>query len=348
VASGVSAARARIGASQRGEDEGKSPRESTATGSCVAALVAGGPAVEIAARAARRPRRRAAPAYSPARPNPHNAKSDMGFDVPQTTLVQLNFYPLKSARGIALDAAELDDFGIRNDRRWMVVDPDGEMVTQREEPRLALIVPKLSSGRLILTAPGVGELALPLGGADGPRLGVRIWRDRVAGAIVQEPATAWISEYLGAPRRIVYMPDDAFRPIDARYSPPGRRVSFADGFPFLLISAEALDELNARLDSPLPMDRFRPNLVVRGAGAHAEDGWRRIRIGDVAFDVVKPCARCVITTTDQATGERGKEPLRTLATYRNRGGKVLFGQNLIHAGPGALRLGDAVAVLEAR
>lgn len=272
----------------------------------------------------------------------------MEFDARDATLVQINVYPLKSARGIALEAAELDDFGIRRDRRWMVVDPDGRMVTQREEPRLALIVPELASDRLVLSAPGVGELTLPVTGEDGPRAEVKVWRDNVAGAVVQEAATAWISEYLGAPRRIVYMPDAAFRPIDGRYSPPGRQVSFADGFPFLLISAEALDELNARLASPVPMDRFRPNLVVRGAGPHAEDGWRRIQVGDVAFDVVKPCARCVITTTDQATGARGQEPLRTLATYRNRGGKVLFGQNLIHAGPGTIRLGDPVSVVEAR
>lgn len=264
----------------------------------------------------------------------------------RATLTEITVYPLKSARGIALEMADLDDFGIRHDRRWMVTDDDGRMVTQREEPRLARIVPRFEADRLVLTVPGLEPIALPLDGGDGPRIGTSIWSDRVDGAIVQEDATEWISTYLGAPRRIVYMPDTAFRPVDPRYSPARRRVSFADGFPFLLISAEALDELNARLETPLPMDRFRPNLVVRGAGAHAEDGWRRVLIGDVAFDVVKPCARCVITTTDQETLARTKEPLRTLATYRKRGGKVLFGQNLIHAGTGTLRLGDAVAVLE--
>lgn len=262
-------------------------------------------------------------------------------------LTDLFVYPLKSARGIALGEAELDDFGIRLDRRWMVTDEGGGMVTQREEPRLALIVPRLEPDRLVLGAPGMDDLALPAGGAPGPRLPARVWSDRVAGAVVQEEATAWISDYLGAPRRIVHMPDAAFRRVDSRYSPARRRVSFADAFPFLLISGESLDALNARLDRPLPMNRFRPSLVVRGGGPHAEDGWRAVRIGGVAFDVVKPCARCVVTTTDQATGARGQEPLRTLAAYRKRGGKVLFGQNLIHRGPGRVRAGDPVDVLEA-
>lgn len=263
-------------------------------------------------------------------------------------LTGLHVYPVKSARGIALAEAELDDFGIRHDRRWMIVDDGGRMITQREDPRLALITTRFAGAgpdRLILDAPDVGELALPLAPPDGPPLRVGIWRDAVRATVV-EAATGWLGDYLGAPRRLVYMPDGAFRRIDARYSPARRRVSFADGYPFLLISAEALDELNRRLDAPLPMNRFRPSLVVRGAGAHAEDGWRRVRIGDVVFDVVKPCARCVITTTNQATGERGKEPLRTLATYRKRRGKVMFGQNLIHDRPARLRIGDPATVLE--
>lgn len=260
-------------------------------------------------------------------------------------LTQLTVYPLKSARGIVLDTAEVDDFGIHHDRRWMITDERGRMVTQREEPRLARIVPRIEGDRLLLAAPGLEPLTLPLAG-DGPPLGASIWDDDVAGAVVEVQATEWISTYLGAQRRIVYMPDAVFRRVDPHYSPAHRRVSFADGFPFLLISAEALDELNARLEIPLPMDRFRPNLVVRGAGAHAEDGWRRIRIGEIDFDVVKPCARCVVTTTDQETLARGKEPLRTLSSYRTVRGKVMFGQNLIHGGAGVLRVGDAVVVGE--
>lgn len=261
-------------------------------------------------------------------------------------VTNLFVYPLKSAHGIELAEAELDAFGVRYDRRWMVIDDRGRMITQREEPRMALVETRLEADRLVLAAPRLASLALPLDPVPGPRRRVSIWRDEVEAEDAGVEAAVWITEYLGRDARLVRMPDDAFRPVDPAYAVNADRVSFADGYPFLLISGEALDELNARLDVPLPMNRFRPNLVVRGAGAHAEDGWRRIRIGTIDFHVVKPCARCVITTTDQATGERGKEPLRTLATYRKVDGKVLFGQNLIHAGTGRVRVGDEVEVVE--
>jgi uncharacterized protein YcbX len=138
------------------------------------------------------------------------------------------------------------------------------------------------------------------------------------------------------------MADQVVRPANPAFAPPGARVSFADGFPFLLISEESLADLNGRLAVPLPMNRFRPNLVVAGCEPYAEDGWKEIRIGDVKLRVVKPCERCLVTTTDQATGERGKEPLRTLATYRKVGNDVMFGQNVVHENTGELRVGDAV------
>jgi uncharacterized protein YcbX len=180
---------------------------------------------------------------------------------------------------------------------------------------------------------------------EGPRRSIRIWDDVVHATDLGDEAARWISSFLGADCRVVFMPDDVVRPVDPRYAQPGDRVGFADAYPFLLISQGALGELNRRLKSPLPMNRFRPNLVVDGVPPHAEDGWARIAIGGVMFEVVKPCARCVVTTTDQETGERGHEPLRTLATYRRTNGKVHFGQNLIHQGGGELRVGDAVEVL---
>jgi uncharacterized protein YcbX len=136
------------------------------------------------------------------------------------------------------------------------------------------------------------------------------------------------------------MSGDTVRPADPEYAPAGTRVSFADGFPFLLISEESLADLNRRLADPLPMNRFRPNLVVAGAEPYAEDGWDRIEIGGVRLRMVKPCARCVVTTTDQTTAQRGKEPLRTLATYRKVEGEVMFGQNVVPEGRGHLRVGD--------
>ena len=140
------------------------------------------------------------------------------------------------------------------------------------------------------------------------------------------------------------MSDSVIRPADPGFAPPGTRVSFADGFPFLLISEESLADLNRRLAQPLPMNRFRPNLVVAGAHPYAEDDWHRIEVGGIPMRVVKPCGRCVVTTTDQANGERGKEPLRTLATYRKQGGEVMFGQNVLHERPGRLRIGDLVVL----
>jgi uncharacterized protein YcbX len=140
------------------------------------------------------------------------------------------------------------------------------------------------------------------------------------------------------------MPDDVVRPIDPRFATGGDRVSFTDGFPLLLITQASLDGLNARLERPLPMNRFRPNLVISGATPHAEDGWQRVRIGEIEFAVVKPCARCVTTTIDQNTATAGREPLRTLATYRKVGSNVMFGQNVIHLGQGRISVGDAVHV----
>jgi uncharacterized protein YcbX len=260
-------------------------------------------------------------------------------------------YPLKGAAGLALEAAELDALGFRHDRRWMVVDAGSEFVSQRTHPRLALIRPELEAGTLRLRAPGLEPLVLPAPGADGGAeagtVTVRVWRDTVQATAAGDAADRWISGYLGERARVVHFGAGAVRPVDPAYAPRATdRVAFTDGYPCLLISAAALDELNRRLERPVPMERFRPNLVVGGSAAHAEDGWRRIRAGEVVFDVVKPCARCVVTTVDQRTAVAGPEPLRTLATYRKVGNKVMFGQNLVHQAPGRVSVGDRIEMLE--
>jgi uncharacterized protein YcbX len=180
----------------------------------------------------------------------------------------------------------------------------------------------------------------------GPRTDVTIWRDRVR-TVDQGPLAAeWFSSYLRVPARLVRLPDDSVRPVDPQFAVrAGDQVGFADGFPLLLIAEESLDDLNSRLRKPLPMDRFRPNVVVRGGGAYAEDGWAEVRVGQVTCHVVKACARCAITTTDQRTAARGVEPLATLATYRHVPRGVLFGQNLVHSAPGHVAIGDPVWVV---
>ena len=267
---------------------------------------------------------------------------------PHATLTGLYVYPLKSARGIALERAAIDERGIEHDRRWMVVDEHGVFVSQRTHPRLAVVGTALDGAVLRLAAPGLPELEVepPV---DSATETVRVWEDDVPGLLAPKAACEWVSEHLGARCRLVYLPDAARRRVAAPHE-PARLVSFADAFPFLLLSEASLAELNRRLARPVPMDRFRPNLVVSGCAPHAEDSWRRIRIGDVPFTVAKPCSRCVVVTTDQSTGERAREPLATLATYRRFDGKVLFGQNLIHERMGSglvlLGLGSGLVVAE--
>ncbi|HEU4589069.1 MAG TPA: MOSC N-terminal beta barrel domain-containing protein [Gemmatimonadales bacterium] len=261
-------------------------------------------------------------------------------------LAGITVYPVKSAGGIAVTEWEVEARGLRWDRRWVVTDPAGQFFTQRDHPRLALVRPTLLRDALRLEAPGLPPLEVPLAAPDGaPKVPVVVWEDSTWGVVVDGGAGEWFTRLLGVPSRLVFMPDDVVRPVDPTYGQPADQVSFADGFPFLLISQASLDDLNGRLAVPLPMNRFRPNLVVRGCAPFAEDGWRRFETGGISFRVVKPCARCVVTTTDQETLVRGREPLRTLATYRNVGGKVMFGQNVIHDRTGRLELGSPVALL---
>jgi uncharacterized protein YcbX len=257
-------------------------------------------------------------------------------------------YPLKSARGSVLVEACLDPFGIEGDRRWCLVGDDGNVITQRDSPVLATLEVRAVGDGIELHTDGRAPMAVALPGTDAEPVSVQVWRDRTGGQAAGAEADAWLENLLKRPCRLLYMPPGTHRQVSLDFGRPGDRVSFADGYPLLLTSEASLADLNRRMELALPMDRFRPNLVIDGETPFAEDGWSRIRVGDTELRVVKPCARCVVTTTDQRTGARGKEPLRTLASFRNAGGKVLFGENLIHDGPGPLRLGDPVEVLERR
>lgn len=232
--------------------------------------------------------------------------------------------------------------GFGADRRWMIVDENGRFVTQRELPQLALVVTELAGDELRLTAPGQSELVLPLAHELGEVRMVQVWRDQAVG-IAHGAGSAWFSAYLGTPHELVYMPDSHQRQVNLERAKPGEIVSFADAYPFLLVSEASLDDLNSRLETPVTMDRFRPNIVVSGTEPFAEDNYARVQIGAVSFRGPKRCERCVVTTVDPMTGERGREPLRTLAKYRLSEQKVWFGMNLIHDHQGVLRVGDAVS-----
>jgi uncharacterized protein YcbX len=262
------------------------------------------------------------------------------------SLGDLCVYPIKSCGGISVDEWEVDERGLRHDRRWMLVDETGCFISQRELPRMALIKVRIEPDGLFVDAPGMPSLEAPLKPPDGKPLLARVWDDLVESQIVDDDS--WFSEFLEVSCKLVYLPDESVRPVDPAYAEPGDRVGLADGFPFLLISEASLADLNARLEQPLPMNRFRPNLVVGGCEPFAEDGWRRVCIGRLTFRVVKPCARCTITTVDQESATKGKEPLRTLVRFRRAGNKVLFGQNLIHDQTGTLRVGDPVEILQTR
>jgi len=263
------------------------------------------------------------------------------------TLSALHVFPVKSCAALAPREARVETRGLAHDRRWMIVDADGRFVTGREHARMPLIRVAPDAHGLVFDAPGMPRLRVATPAPDRPRRDVEVWGARVAALRADDAAGAWLGAFLGQPLDLVHMDAAAQRAIDEKYAEPGDEVSFADGFPVLLISQAALDQLNGKLAQPIPMLRFRPNLIVAGTAPHAEDGWTRIRVGEVEFDVVKPCTRCVFTTVDAERGERdpGGEPLRTLITYRRTPKGVTFGQNLIPRGAGTIRIGDAVTVL---
>ncbi|GAA0718234.1 MOSC domain-containing protein [Dokdonella soli] len=263
------------------------------------------------------------------------------------TLSAIHVYPIKSCAPLTCGEAAVEPRGLEGDRRWMITDPHGKFLTARQHPRLTLIRAAPKGDALALEAPGMPGLRL-VPPAVGARIETTVWRNTVQALPAAAPADAWISAYLGSPARFVYMDADCARSVNPDYGQPGDEVSFADGYPLLLISQAALDALNARLAQPVPMLRFRPSIVVAGTGPHAEDGWKRIRVGAVEFEVVKPCTRCVFTTVDFERGafDPSGEPLRTLTTYRRTPMGVTFGQNLIPRGRGTLRVGDELEVLE--
>ncbi|TXK46441.1 MOSC domain-containing protein [Pontibacter qinzhouensis] len=260
----------------------------------------------------------------------------------------ITIYPIKSLGGVSLQQAQVEERGFRHDRRWMLIDADNNFLTQRQHAQMALLqVRLLQNGLEVNHKNGLLQpLLVPFGQTEGPELQVRIWDDTCTALEVSAAVSAWFTGALQMPARLVYMPAASERKVDPNYAQQNEIVGFADGYPFLLIGQASLDDLNSRLPEPVPMNRFRPNLVFTGSAPFAEDSFLRFRIGETHFRVAKPCARCVVTTIDQASATKSPEPLKTLATYRVQNKKVMFGQNLVHEGRGEIRVGDELVVEE--
>ncbi|CAM5585484.1 MULTISPECIES: MOSC domain-containing protein [Streptomyces] len=277
--------------------------------------------------------------------------------MPNAELTSIHLYPLKGARGLALPEAAVEPWGLAGDRRWMLVDAEDRFITQRSFPTLALVsATPLPGGGLALAVPGQDPWTVPAPGPGAPSATVEIWKDKVSAVSGDATASARLSAFLGVAVRLVHLADPARdRLVDQRFADPGETVSLADGYPLLVTTTDSLDALNALIaegdhaaEGPLPMERFRPSVVVSGTGAWDEDGWARVAVGEVTFKVAKMCGRCVVTTTDQRTAERGKEPLRTLSRHRRFGSQLVFGQNLIPESTGTVRAGDPFTVLARR
>ncbi|KOX64874.1 molybdenum cofactor sulfurase [Pseudomonas psychrophila] len=259
-------------------------------------------------------------------------------------------FPLKSGKGESLPQARLDKLGLVGDRRWMLVDQaSGRFLTQRADPNMSQLSALWNaSGGLTLNAQGFEALDVAVPEVDTDLRGVTIWRDTLRVPDAGDVAADWLSRFIEKPVRLVHVPLERARTTEAGYGRDDDKVAFADGYPLLLIGQASLDDISHKVGRPLDMLRFRPNLVIEGSEAFAEDGWKRIRIGDVEFRLVKSCSRCILTTIDPYTGIRDeqREPLATLMTYRKQDDGIMFGQNLVNDGSGVLEVGMPVTILE--
>ncbi len=270
----------------------------------------------------------------------------------QIKISALYTYPIKSCGGIRHQTIGLDQRGLSYDRRWVVTDPLGQFFTMREVHQMALIQPTLTDSEMILTYPDMPTLHIPLITGNGKQLEVVVWKSVSTAVDEGDEVAEWFSQILGTPARLFKMADDFYRKTSTDFTEVAGELAFADGYPILFISEGSLADLNSRLTEQgkdaVPMTRFRPNVVITGCDPYTEDTWKQVSIGGVSFEGVKPCARCVITTVDPATGQVPdvKEPLATLASYRKSPKGPLFGQNVIHRGLGSLSVGDVILLSE--
>ena len=258
----------------------------------------------------------------------------------------LYIYPVKSLGGITLQQSQLSELGLQYDRRWMIIDQNNEFISQRSYPILALLGTAIENDKIKIYHKHTGEkIDVPLLPNTNIKKQVTIWDDVCEGVVVDESINTWLSNYLKKDVALVFMPESTKRLVDYRYVKEDSITSFSDGYSFLLIAESSLEELNLLAGTDFGMDRFRPNIVVTGSLAQEEEEWHEMQIGEASFTGVKPCARCVLTTIDQNSGIGGKEPLKTLATYKRVGKRILFGQNLVYnGGENYIKIGDKVLV----
>lgn len=244
-----------------------------------------------------------------------------------------------------MQSSLVEDRGLQYDRRWMLVYENGMFFTQRDHPQMALLQPSIENGVLKVACKNSkgNKIKIPLVPNDSSETEVTVWDDKCAAQTYLKEVDEWFTKMLGFKCRLVYMPDSSTREVNTEYA-QGKLVSFADAYPFLIIGEESLNELNSRMENPLPMSRFRTNFVFSGGKSFDEDKWKKIKIGEVVFEVVKPCDRCTITTVNQNTAEKGKEPLTTLATFRKVNGRVLFGQNMVCENTGNISVGNEILI----
>ena len=261
----------------------------------------------------------------------------------QLILFKIYIYPVKSLGGISVDSAIADARGLKYDRRFLLVDENAMFMTQRDFPRLALLKLSFSENAFeVLNTKDNSRLIIPFESDSNKNISVTIWDDECKAVKLGNDFDDWFSDAVGKKCSLVFMPDDERRIVKKKYIYDEHIVSFADAYPFLIIGQSSLDDLNAKLENPIPMNRFRTNFVFTGGKPFEEDNWNHFRIGDVNFKAVKPCARCVITTTNQDTAERSSEPLKTLSTYRKFNNKVLFGMNVVCFNNGFVSVGDEI------
>ena len=256
-------------------------------------------------------------------------------------LTHILIYPIKSLGGISLNSAEIEERGLKYDRRWMLVNESNTFITQRNYPQLSLLVPAIENESLTISHKQnkLPSISVPLVPYNREDVNVQIWDDNVHALKYTGEINEWLSMVTGIKTKLVFMPDETKRVVDPDYT-KNKIVSFADAYPFMMLGEKSLSELNSRLVKALPINRFRPNFVFSGGESFDEDSWKNVRIGDNVFNSVKSCARCTVTTVNQDTGLKGKEPLTTLSSFREKNGKVYFGINLTVENTGIVKVRD--------